>query len=127
VQARIELARCHLALSDFSAARVLLREAEGILKRRPRLGIFIGQADDLRRDPSQTHGSSALGASALTDAELRLLPMLATHLTFPEIAAEMFLSRNTIKTEANSIYRKLGAAARSQAVARSRELGLLEG
>src|SRR5262249_30563778 len=34
VQARIELAQCHLALSDFSAARVLLREAEGILKRR---------------------------------------------------------------------------------------------
>jgi LuxR family transcriptional regulator, maltose regulon positive regulatory protein len=127
VQARIELARCHLALSDLSAARTLLREADGILKRRPRLGVFIGQADDLRRDLSRTPGSSAPGASALTDAELRLLPMLATHLTFPEIAAEMFLSRNTIKTEANSIYRKLAATSRSQAVARSRELRLLEG
>jgi LuxR family maltose regulon positive regulatory protein len=127
VQARIELARCHLALSDLSAARTLLREADGILKRRPRLGVFTGQADDLRKDLSRTPGSSALGASALTDAELRLLPMLATHLTFPEIAAEMFLSRNTIKTEANSIYRKLGATSRSRAVARSRELRLLEG
>jgi LuxR family transcriptional regulator, maltose regulon positive regulatory protein len=67
------------------------------------------------------------GASALTDAELRLLPMLATHLTFPEIAAEMFLSHNTIKTEATSIYRKLGATSRRQAVARARELQLLEG
>jgi len=127
VQARIELARCYLALSDLSAARTLLREADGILKRRPSLGVFIGQADDLRRELSHTHGSSAPGASALTDAELRLLPMLATHLTFPEIAAEMFLSRNTIKTEANSIYRKLGATSRSQAIARSRELRLLEG
>jgi LuxR family transcriptional regulator, maltose regulon positive regulatory protein len=126
VQARIELARCHLALSDFSAARTLLREADGILKRRPRLGVFIGQASDLRTGLTHAHGSSTLGASALTDAELRLLPMLATHLTFPEIGAEMFLSRNTIKSQAHSIYRKLGASSRSQAVARSRELRLLE-
>ena len=52
---------------------------------------------------------------------------LSTHLSFPEIAAEMFLSRTTIKSEALSIYRKLGASSRSQAVARSRELGLLKG
>jgi LuxR family transcriptional regulator, maltose regulon positive regulatory protein len=53
--------------------------------------------------------------------------MLATHLSFPQIAEEMFLSRNTIKSQANSMYRKLGASTRSQAVTRSRELGLLEG
>ena len=53
--------------------------------------------------------------------------MLSTHLSFPEIAGEMFLSRYTVKSEAISIYRKLGASSRSQAVARSRELGLLEG
>jgi LuxR family transcriptional regulator, maltose regulon positive regulatory protein len=70
---------------------------------------------------------SAAGASALTAAELRLLPLLSTHLPLPEIARELFLSRNTIKTEANSIYRKLGASTRSQAVIRARELGLLEG
>jgi LuxR family maltose regulon positive regulatory protein len=66
-------------------------------------------------------------ASALTAAELRLLPLLTTHLPLPEIGEELFLSRNTIKTQANSIYRKLGASSRSQAVARARELGLLEG
>ena len=64
---------------------------------------------------------------ALTGAELRLLPLLSTHLSFPEIAGELFLSRNTVKSQAYSIYRKLGASSRSQAVARSRELGLLEG
>ena len=53
--------------------------------------------------------------------------MLSTHLTFPEIAEELFLSRNTIKSEANSIYPKLGAASRSQAVSRSRQLGLIDG
>jgi LuxR family maltose regulon positive regulatory protein len=45
----------------------------------------------------------------------------------PEIAGELFLSRNTIKSQAISIYRKLGADPRSRAVARARELGLLEG
>jgi ATP/maltotriose-dependent transcriptional regulator MalT len=71
-------------------------------------------------------GSSAPRASALTGAELRLLPLLSTHLSFPEIAGEFFLSCNTIKSQAMSIYQKLGASSRSQAVARSRELGLLE-
>jgi LuxR family transcriptional regulator, maltose regulon positive regulatory protein len=98
-----------------------------VLRRRPDLGVFARQAEDLRAQLSHTRGSSAPGASALTAAELRLLPILATHLSFPEIAAEMFLSRNTIKSEANAIYRKLGVSSRSQAVARSRELGLLEG
>ena len=76
---------------------------------------------------SKERGSNAPGASSLTAAELRLLPLLPTHLSFPEIAEELFLSRNTIKSQANSIYRKLGASTRSQAVARARELGLLEG
>jgi LuxR family maltose regulon positive regulatory protein len=127
VQARIELARCHLALADFAAVRTLLGEAEEILRRRPGLGVFVRQAEDMRARLSKERSSSTPRASALTAAELRLLPLLSTHLSFPEIAAEMFLSRHTIKSEAKSVYRKLGASTRSQAVTRSRELGLLEG
>jgi LuxR family transcriptional regulator, maltose regulon positive regulatory protein len=126
VQARIELARCHLALADFTAARTLLREADEILTRRPRLGVFVQQAKDLRAERSPARDTSAPGASTLTAAELRLLPMLSTHLSFPEIAEEMFLSRNTIRSQVYSIYRKLGASSRNQAVTLSRELGLLE-
>ena len=126
VQARIELARCYLALSDAGAARTLLREAGEILVRRPGLGVFVRQAADLRAELSRARGSSALGASALTGAELRLLPMLCTHLSFPEIAEEMFLSRHTVKAEAMSIYRKLGVSSRNQAVGRARELALLD-
>ncbi len=122
VQARIELARCHLALSDFAAARILLREVTEVLSRRPGLGVFAGQAEDLRAELSHARGSSSLGASALTAAELRLLPMLPTHLSFPAIAGEMFLSPNTVKSQAMSIYRKLGASSRTQAVTRSRDL-----
>jgi LuxR family transcriptional regulator, maltose regulon positive regulatory protein len=126
VQARIELVRCHLVLADFAAARTLLREAGEVLVRRPGLGVFARQAEDLRAELSGVRGPAPPGASALTAAELRLLPMLSTHLSMPEIAGEMFLSRNTIKSQANSIYCKLGASSRSQAVTRSRELGLLE-
>ena len=64
---------------------------------------------------------------SLTGAELRLLPYLATHLTVPEIATRLFISRNTVKTEAVSIYRKLDASSRSQAIERAVEVGLLEG
>ena len=66
------------------------------------------------------------GASALTAAELRLLPILATHLSFPQIAEQMSLSRHTVKAEVTSIYRKLGASSRNQAVTRARDLGLLD-
>jgi LuxR family transcriptional regulator, maltose regulon positive regulatory protein len=127
VQARVELARVHLALADLAGARTLLREVDDLLKRRPGLGILVGEARALRAQLSRERGSSVPGASALTAAELRLLPLLSTHLSFPEIAAEMILSPNTIKSQAISIYRKLGASSRSQAVAQSRELGLLEG
>jgi len=126
-RARIELARCHLALLDVPAVQTLLDEVDEILVRRPQLGVLAQQAEALRAELSQVRGPSAPGASALTTAELRLLPMLATHLSLPEIAQEQFLSRHTIKSQAVSVYRKLGAASRSAAVARARELGLLEG
>jgi LuxR family transcriptional regulator, maltose regulon positive regulatory protein len=126
VQARTELAKVHLALADLAAARTLMREVDDILRRRPGLGVLARQAEDLRAELSRARGSPALGASALTAAELRLLPMLCTHLSFPEIAAEVFLSPHTVKSTVHSIYRKLGTSSRSQAVSRLRDLGLLE-
>jgi LuxR family transcriptional regulator, maltose regulon positive regulatory protein len=127
VQARTELIRVHLALADLAGARTLMREVDEVLRRRPGLGTLAGEAQALRARLSKERGSSVPGASALTAAELRLLPLLSTHLSFPQIAGELFLSRNTIKSQAVSIYRKLDASSRNHAVARSRELGLLEG
>ena len=112
---------------DLAGARTLLREVDDLLRRRPDLGTLAADAGALRAQLASERGSSVPRASALTAAELRLLPLLSTHLSFPEIAEEVFLSSNTIKSQANAIYRKPGASTRSQAVARSRELGLLEG
>jgi LuxR family maltose regulon positive regulatory protein len=127
VQARIELARVRLTLADLAGARTLMREIEEVLRHRPSLGTLTGEAEALRTQLSKRRDPDALGASSLTAAELRLLPLLSTHLSFAEIGAELFLSPNTAKTHAVSIYRKLGASNRSQAVSQARELGLLEG
>ena len=127
VQARIELVRVHLALGDVAGARTLMQEVDEILRRRPDLGTLVGEALALRDRLSTERGWATRGASALTAAELRLLPLLATHLPVPEIAAELFVSPNTVRSQTMSVYRKLGTSSRSQAVARSRELGLLEG
>jgi LuxR family maltose regulon positive regulatory protein len=64
-------------------------------------------------------------ATSLTRAELRLLPLLATHLSFREIGLRLYVSRNTVKTQAISIYRKFGVSNRSDAIARASTLGLL--
>jgi LuxR family transcriptional regulator, maltose regulon positive regulatory protein len=127
VQARIELARAHLALSDPAGARALMREVDELLRCRPDLGSLVGEAEAFQARLSEEHDLSVPGISALSAAELRVLPTLASHLSFPQIAAEMFLSPHTVKSEAISIYRKLGVSSRAQAVARSRELGLLPG
>jgi LuxR family maltose regulon positive regulatory protein len=55
---------------------------------------------------------------------LRLLPLLPTHLSFREIGERLYLSRNTVKTQVYSVYRKLGVSSRSDAVTRTHELGL---
>ena len=63
-------------------------------------------------------------ASSLSTAELRLLPLLATHLSFREMGERLHVSRHTVKSQALSVYRKLGVSSRSQAVQRMQELGL---
>ena len=62
---------------------------------------------------------------ALSDSELRVLRYLPTNLRGPEIAAELFVSLNTIRAHLRNIYAKLGVHSRADAVKRARELGLL--
>jgi LuxR family maltose regulon positive regulatory protein len=124
VQALLEMADSYITLADRAGAAAVLTQAHGILQQRPDLGNLPAQAKQLEARLA-TIEARAAGPSALTAAELRLLPLLSTHLPVPEIAAELFLSPHTIKSEMKSIYRKLGATSRTQAVTRSRELGLL--
>ena len=124
IQTRLELARVYLALADPAGAATMLREIESILRRRPDLGTLLVQVDELRASLKTMH-TQAPGASTLTEAELHLLPYLATHLSFREIGERLYLSRHTVKSHAMAIYRKLSVSSRNAAVERSRELGLL--
>jgi LuxR family maltose regulon positive regulatory protein len=103
-----------------------MRETGELLSRRPGLGTLAEEAKALRVQLSRQGGTAAPGPSTLTAAELRLLPLLSTHLTAAEIAAELVLSPHTIKSQMQSTYRKLAASSRNQAITRARELGLLE-
>jgi LuxR family maltose regulon positive regulatory protein len=126
VQVGLELTRAHLALAEPGAARTILTETEQVLELRPHMGSLIEDARELRDRVAATSGSEGAWAMSLTGAELRLLPYLATHLMFPEIASRLFISRNTVKSEAVSVYRKLGVSSRSEAIKRAVEVGLLE-
>jgi LuxR family maltose regulon positive regulatory protein len=127
VEVGLELVRAHLALGEGAAARTVLTETERVLELRPDLGVLVAEAQELRDRVAATESPAGAWAMSLTGAELRLLPYLATHLTFPEIASRLFISRNTVKTEAVAIYRKLTASSRSEAIERAIEVGLLEG
>jgi len=62
---------------------------------------------------------------ALSEAELRVVRYLPSNLKAPEIASELYVSSNTVRTHLRHIYAKLDAHNRTEAVARARELGLL--
>jgi LuxR family maltose regulon positive regulatory protein len=122
VQTLLELGRVCLALDDTAGARVVLRQARDILRLRPDLGVLPNQVDELRSKLDTSRGT--VGVSSLTTAELRLLPLLPTRLTFSEIGERLYISQHTVKSQASSVYRKLGVSSRSQAVQRLQELGL---
>ncbi|HEX7146089.1 MAG TPA: LuxR C-terminal-related transcriptional regulator, partial [Actinomycetota bacterium] len=126
VQAQLEVARGHRALADAATARAVLRDADDVLRRRPGLGVLGRQADELRTQLDILRGD-AIGALSLTAAEIRLFRLLGSHYSFREIGGQLDLSQHTVKSQAMSIYRKLGVSSRSQAIQRGRDLGLLEG
>jgi LuxR family transcriptional regulator, maltose regulon positive regulatory protein len=126
VQVRLELGNAYVTLRDRDGARGLVAEAREILRLRPSLGVLGEQVARLEAEIDAMPQAVGGGGSGLTHAELRLLPLLSTHLSFREIGERLFVSRNTIKTQAISVYRKLGVSSRSDAITRAGELGLVE-
>lgn len=126
IQSLVVLARAELALHDVRAARQLWNEATDRLHRLTDAGTLPVQLDELANRIA-AEGSKADGLGPpLTTAELRVLCYLPTHLSYQGIAEDLFVSRNTIKSQAIAIYRKLHVTSRQDAVARARELGLLD-
>jgi LuxR family maltose regulon positive regulatory protein len=126
VQTRVALAHASLLLDDRMGAETVLREASEFLVRQPDAVRAHAQIAELEGLTQQVQRRTASGSSSLTTAELRVLHYLPTNLTLAEIGARLYVSRYTIKTHCESIYRKLEVGSRSDAVERARGIGLLE-
>ena len=124
--AGLELVRTHAALGDADRGRLALRRVADVLRARPGFAALVQEMDELDARVRALAEPEGRWATSLTRAELRLLPLLATHLSFREIGQRLFVSRNTVKTQAISIYRKFGVSSRSEAIARAADLGLLD-
>jgi LuxR family maltose regulon positive regulatory protein len=117
VQAEVEAQRGQVA-----HAAALLARAERDLEsftdagRLPELAVAVARRLAVASEVELVEEPSA--------AETAVLRLLATDLSLREIGAELFLSRNTVKTHTRSLYRKLGATSREQAVERAAALGL---
>jgi LuxR family maltose regulon positive regulatory protein len=124
-EARILLAHASLWLADVVGARTLLAEASRLARRTSGAVIFEHWFDSAWSYMDELAETSLAGPSSLTIAELRILRFLPSHRSFREIAAQLGVSANTVKTQAHAVYRKLGAASRSEAVMRASDAGLL--
>jgi LuxR family maltose regulon positive regulatory protein len=87
------------------------------------LSEILDALDD--NSPDVRHAVARPEHDELSDAELRVVRYLPSNLKAPEIAAELFVSPNTVRTHLRHIYAKLDAHSRGEAVARARELRLL--
>lgn len=126
VQTRLVLAEAALLLDDGEAAAALVTAAEPFLELEPDALVLWEWVDGLReRLSARRRRAGLVERHRLTEAELRVLAQLPTHRSLEAIGRELYISRNTVKTHAVSIYRKLGVSGRGAAVDRARALGLL--
>ena len=127
VQTRVALAHTSLLLGDRIGAETMLSEAHEFLVRQPDAARAHRSRSRAGRSSSSTCAATRRsGRSALTTAELRVLHYLPTNLSLAEIGTRLYVSRYTVKTHCESIYRKLDVGSRSEAVDAARNLGLLD-
>jgi LuxR family maltose regulon positive regulatory protein len=147
VEAHLRAGIAHLSLGDRAAAAgaaeaalaaaepdrlifpFVFTQAGDLLATLPRHqtahGALLADIVDLLGGASVTSVGRQPERGELSPTELRVLRFLPTNLSRPEIARELYVSVHTVNTHMRNIYAKLGAADRSAAVQRARELGLL--
>jgi LuxR family transcriptional regulator, maltose regulon positive regulatory protein len=126
VLARLALLRTALLLGDRALSRQLLRELTEHLAPEPADNGAAAQMAALQVKVDAAERLLPEGPWTMTAAEVKVLEQLPTSMSLGDIAARLFLSRNTVKSHTASIYRKLGATSRNQAVELARAAGVLE-
>jgi LuxR family maltose regulon positive regulatory protein len=120
------VAQSAMAVGDLQLARSLATEARRARRSETEATFLNTQLDELSSQLEHGSTEGTLEIAPLTPAELHVLAYLPTHLSHQEIAEALFISRNTAKSHAVAIYRKLGVGSRSEAVQAAQRLGLLE-
>ena len=129
VCASLALAEVRQRAHEPAAARRLLARVRALLEALPDPGDGLRRLAQAEKTLRLRDSRDRSGADApyweLSERELEVLRLLPSRLSQREIAAELYISFNTIRTHTRVIFRKLGVASRAEAVARARELGLL--
>ena len=127
--ARLAQADAHQLRGDPDAAAEAMREAGRVIDRCATPGIL---PELLARTQRRLHlasrvrpGDGVAAPEELTERELTVLRLLPSELSQREIGAALYVSLNTVKSHARSIYRKLNVDTRDEAVSRARSAGLL--
>jgi LuxR family transcriptional regulator, maltose regulon positive regulatory protein len=122
-EVRIVGARALVLLDDVAGAREQLSRAARFVNKVPDAPVL---REWLERTWQEVDPVTTSDHWPLTPAELRLLHFMPTHLSFREIAEQLVVSTNTVKTQAQAVYRKLGVSSRAEAVACAQAAGLIE-
>ena len=118
----VEEAAAHEAVEALSAAGLIVAAADEAAAE----AVAEDTAIVMAADDAAAEARATLRAASITMAEARVLRYLPTRLTFALIADKLGISRSAAKQRAERAYKKLGVHSRSEAVSRSRELGLVE-
>jgi LuxR family maltose regulon positive regulatory protein len=118
----IVMAWSALMLGDAIQARALQQKAARAVEKLPEAGLLNDWIDDLRT----TVTARTWEGPTLTHAELRVLQELTSFRRLSDMASDLFVSTNTVKSHLKLIYRKLGVSSRAEAIERARSLGMVE-
>ncbi|MGO9790226.1 MAG: LuxR C-terminal-related transcriptional regulator [Solirubrobacteraceae bacterium] len=125
----VHLARVRLRRGHLEQAEATLHSARYALEEITDCGVTQTLADEVAEELKAARGRTASGdlLDPPSGAELAVLRLLATDLSTREIAEDLFVSANTVKSHRRAVYHKLGVHTRSEAIARAEQLGLLVG
>jgi LuxR family maltose regulon positive regulatory protein len=121
----VQLARLDLDDGDHEAAGTRVEEARSLIDELPDPGGPVVELLDSLGRRSAPPRLARRPAGRLSEQEYSLLRLLPASLTLRQIAAQRFVTVNTVKTQTQAIYRKLGATSRAEAVNNARANGLI--
>jgi ATP/maltotriose-dependent transcriptional regulator MalT len=124
-EALLELASVRHARGDTEGANASLERARQLITSFTDPGMLSSLLDNTARTLGRPRRRRPWPAATLTDRELIVLRLLPTKLSQSEIAQELYVSVNTVRTHIQGIYRKLGVASREEAIATAHEHDLL--